>query len=240
LEKILVFVREDYEVARMIKNTEFQRRIFQIARFAGIAALAILAMMIIPQPAFAAQQALDTALTIRVIIILIGLLVLMTFAAAAFTLLWRGLFPKKLMWTKEIAARMPWGSFSFGLVATIVILFIVSSLGNFGQIGGMVAFIILSAFLFLFASFGKVAVIEWAGETVDPSAVGLRRSILGAGSLVLLLLIPYFGWAVLAGISMMGIGAAIVSYFPTRSPMSPIDATETSVSVPDAPTEQAE
>jgi hypothetical protein len=148
---------------------------------------------------------------------LLVLFVLGTGAFGGFTLIWHGLFPRRVEWTGEIARRMPWGSFFFGLVAAVVVLIIVAILGNAGGGGGVLALIILSAFILLFVTFGKVAIIEWAGELIDPAASGMRRALLGAGALILMLLIPIGGWLVLAGLGMAGIGAALVSYIPTRA-----------------------
>ena len=96
-------------------------------------------------------------------------------------------------------------------------LIIVAVLGNAGEGAGVLAVIILSAFILLFVTFGKVAIIEWTGELIDPAASGIRRAVLGAGALILMLLIPIAGWLVLAGLGMAGIGAALVSYIPTRT-----------------------
>jgi len=153
-------------------------------------------------------------------LVTIILAVPLTLAFAGFTLIWHGLFPRKVEWTGEIARRMPWGSLFFGLVACIFILLIVAWLGSTGDAGGLLAVILLSAFVIMFVTFGKAAVIEWAGEMIDPAASGLRRGILGAGGLYLMLLIPVGGWLILAGIGFIAVGAAIMSYIPPKSPVS--------------------
>ncbi len=147
---------------------------------------------------------------------LLVIVVLWTLGFAGFSLLWHGLFPKKVEWTGEIGRRMPWGSLFFGLIVSLFVFIIVMWLGSAGDLPGLLAVIILAAFLLLAASFGKAAIIEWAGELIDPAATGLRRAILGAGSLVLLLLIPILGWLVVAGMSFIGVGAALMSYVPPR------------------------
>ncbi len=145
-------------------------------------------------------------------------------AFAGFSLLLHGLFPEKVEWTGEIARRIPWGSFFLGLVVTLVLLFLVALLGNAGGVGGLFAVLILLAFLVMFVGFGKAAVIELAGEMVDPSASGIRRAILGATSLYALLMVPILGMILLAGIGFMGLGAAMLSYRPPRISGSPISA----------------
>ena len=149
-------------------------------------------------------------------LMLLVLVVLMTGAVAGFALIWRGLFPRRVEWTGEIARRMPWGSFFFGLVSAVVVLLIVMFIANAGDPGGAIALVILSAYLLLVVTFGNVTIIEWAGEIIDPSSTGIRRAVLGAGSLWLMLLIPLVGWLVLAGLGLTGVGAALVSYIPTR------------------------
>ena len=184
----------------------------------------VLGMVFIATPAFAqdnlAEQGAGAGLGAFMLLVLF---VLGTGAFGGFTLIWHGLFPRRVEWTGEIARRMPWGSFFFGLVATIVVLIIVAVLGNAGEGAGILAVIILSAFILLFVTFGKVAIIEWAGELIDPAASGIRRAVLGAGALILMLLIPIGGWLVLAGLGMAGIGASLVSYIPTRT--SPLKQT---------------
>jgi len=200
---------------RVTRIMESQKRVSR-GRWIGAILTALLAGSV-AVPTYAqgevVKRGADVGLGALAILIL---LVLMIAAFAGFTLLWRGIFPRRLDWTGEIARRMPWGSFFCGLVASIVILIIVAILGKAGDPGGLLALIVLSAFLILFGSFGKAAVIEWAGEMVDPSATGIRRALLGAGSLWLLLLIPIVGWLVLAAFGLTGIGAGIVSYVPTR------------------------
>lgn len=163
---------------------------------------------------------------------LLALVVLFAAAIAGFSLIWRGLFPRKVEWTAEIARRMPWGSFFFGLVVTIVLLILIAVLAQARDIGGLFALLILIAYLILFAGLGISAVVEWAGETVDPAASGLRRALLGSGALVLLLLIPILGWAVLGGLIVMGVGAALLGYFPTRPATTSPPATASRVPSP--------
>lgn len=184
-----------------------------ISAIAGAPAIGLFATPAFAQDNIAAQGA-GAGLGAFMLLVLF---VLGTGAFAGFTLVWHGLFPRRVEWTGEIARRMPWGSFFFGLVATIVVLIIVAILGNAGEGAGMLALIILSAFILLLATFGKVAIIEWAGELIDPAASGMRRAVLGAGALLLMLLIPIAGWLVLAGLGMTAIGAALVSYIPTRT-----------------------
>jgi hypothetical protein len=142
---------------------------------------------------------------------------LWTLGFAGFTLIWRGLFPRKVEWTGEIGRRMPWGSLVFGFVVSLFLLIIVAWLGSLGNdIAGLVAMILLGAYLVIVVSFGKAAIIEWAGELIDPASSGIRRAILGAAGLVLMLLIPILGWLVLAGLAFVGIGASLMSYVPPR------------------------
>lgn len=158
------------------------------------------------------------------ILVVIVLAVPVIIAFSGFTLLLHGFFPEKVEWTGEIARRMPWGSFFLGLVVSLVLLFLVALLSRAGDVGGPLIVLILLAFAVMFAGFGKAAVIEWAGEMVDPSASGIRRAILGATSLYALLMVPILGMILLAGIGFMGLGAAMLSYRPPRISGSPIGA----------------
>ena len=191
-----------------------------ISRAGLIALTSILLFAILAVPAFAQDiPGGDKAGMVFVILLILAIPEIL--AMSALTLIWRGLFPKRLDWTGSIVRRLSWSSFWFGLLS-MVILFVLGAL--FAQLGDAMALpllIIFAAYVIMFVSFGKIAVIEWAGEVVDPSSTGLRRAVLGVTALYMLLFIPVFGWLLLLGLMFMGIGAAIYSWLPTRKVEQP-------------------
>ena len=179
------------------------------------AVISILLFAVLAVPAFA-QEIPGKDKAGMVFIILLILAIPEILAMSALTLIWRGLFPKRLDWTGSIVRRLSWSSFWFGLLSVIILTVLGALFAQFGDALALPLLIILAAYVIMFVSFGKIAVIEWAGEVVDPSSTGLRRAVLGATSLYMLLFIPVFGWLLLLGLVFMGIGAAIYSWFPTR------------------------
>jgi hypothetical protein len=136
---------------------------------------------------------------------------------AAFSLIWKSLFPRKTEWCLEIAKRTPVGSFFLGLGMIVVLLLLVAALGSAGDAGGMVAVLFIALFAIFFVSFKIAAMVEWVGSMIDPMSSGLRNAIYGASGLLLLLVVIGLGWIVLFGFACIGIGAAFMSYLPARS-----------------------
>ncbi len=157
---------------------------------------------------------------------MIVLAVPMVLGLAGFAMLLRGLFPKKVDWTGEIMGRIPWGSFWLGLGGTIVVVLVAAAIGGAGEAGGVLAAFIIAAYLIMFVVFGKIALIFWAGEIVDPASSGIRKVILGSSALYAIIFIPVVGWIFAMGLSFMGVGAAIMSWFPSRAPEKPAVAPE--------------
>ena len=151
------------------------------------------------------------------ILILPLIFVFMVMGVAGFSLIWRSLFPRRTEWSGEIARRMPVGSFFFGLGAIIVTLFIVAAFGNAGGAGGIVAVLLLLLFALFLVTFKIAAMVDWVGDMIDASSSGIRHALYGSSGLMLLLLIPFLGWIVLFGFACIGIGAALMSYIPTRA-----------------------
>ena len=203
-----------------------------ISRTGLIAATSILLFAILAVPAFA-QEIPGKDKAGMVFIILLILAIPEILAMSALTLIWRGLFPKRLDWTGSIVRRLSWSSFWFGLLSMVILCVLGALFAQFSDAMVLPLLIIFSAYAIMFASFGKIAVIEWAGEVVDPSSTGLRRAVLGVTALYLLLFILVFGWLLLLGLVFMGIGAAIYSWLPTRKieqPSPPADQESSLVS----------
>ncbi len=186
----------------------------------GMAIILIAALLVfgIASPAYAQQEGIRAEVLGVLTFFYLTALVVMIAAFAGFALLMRGLFPKKTEWTGEILRRMPWGSFWFGLIGWIVTLIIGFGIASLGEAAGSFAALLLLVFIFMFVSFGKVALIEWAGELIDPASVGIRRALLGSGSLFLLMGVPILGWLMLPVLCCMGTGAALYSYIPPKTP----------------------
>jgi len=203
-----------------------------ISRTGLIAATSILLFAILAVPAFA-QEIPGKDKAGMVFIILLILAIPEILAMSALTLIWRGLFPKRLDWTGSIVRRLSWSSFWFGLLSMVILCVLGALFAQFSDAMVLPLLIIFAAYAIMFASFGKIAVIEWAGEVVDPSSTGLRRAVLGVTALYLLLFILVFGWLLLLGLVFMGIGAAIYSWLPTRKieqPSPPADQESSLVS----------
>ncbi len=135
---------------------------------------------------------------------------------AAFSLIWRALFPRRAEWTREIAQRMPVGSLFFGLGAFIVTFILIAIFSNAGEGAEILAVLILAAFLLLLGTFKITAMVGWAGDVLDPASTGIKHALYGASALMLLLVIPFLGWLVLFGLACIGVGAALMSYIPAR------------------------
>lgn len=144
--------------------------------------------------------------------------ILIVMGVAGFSLIWKSLFPRKTEWCVEIAKRMPVGSFFLGLGLIIVVLILVMAFASAGDAVGAVAMLILALFLLFFGSFKIAAMVEWVGGMIDPMSSGIRHALYGSSGLLLLLAIPVLGWIVLFGFACIGIGSALMSYFPTRTP----------------------
>jgi hypothetical protein len=144
------------------------------------------------------------------------LIVLITLALAGLSMVWRGLFTKRVEWTGEIVRRMPWGSFFFGLIIAVVVLALIAILSKGGKPGGLLALIILLTALFLMGGSGISALTDWLGGLIDPAASGIRKALYGSAAWTLMLCIPILGWALMAGLFLAGAGASMVAYFPTR------------------------
>jgi len=137
------------------------------------------------------------------------------FASAGFALLWTGLFPRKVEWTEELARRMPWGNFFFGLVITLALGFGAWALATY--VNEMFALALIIAGILFFGAHGAAAAINWIGGLIDPSGSKLRRALLGAAALLGMTFIPQVGWLVPAAIGCVGFGAALVSWLPTQT-----------------------
>lgn len=135
---------------------------------------------------------------------------------AAFSLIWRALFPRRAEWTREIAERMPVGSLFFGLGAFIVTFILIAIFSNAGEGAEILAVLILAVFLMMLGTFKITAMVGWVGDMIDPASTGLKHALYGASALMLLLVIPILGWLVLFGLSCIGVGAALMSYIPAR------------------------
>jgi len=192
------------------------KKIIRTTSKAGLLTLlSILILLGAAVPAYAQEvPGGEQAGQIFLILLVLGIPVILGWTSLV--LIWRGLFPRRLDWTSSIVRRLSWSSFWFGLIVTLIVLVICAVLFNAGEVLAVLGLIILLMYLLMIVSFGKVAVIEWVGEVVDPSSTGMRRAFLGVVALYVLLFIPFVGWLLVFGIALMGIGAAIYSWLPTR------------------------
>ncbi|MCK4720561.1 hypothetical protein KAU08_07870 [bacterium] len=68
----------------------------------------------------------------------------------------------------------------------------------------------------MLGTFKITAMVGWVGDMIDPASTGVKHALYGASALMLLLVIPFLGWLVLFGLACIGVGAALMSYFPAR------------------------
>jgi len=183
-------------------------------------------------PAHAEVNAGDAAGGALGLIALLILFILLTGAFAGLTLVWRGMFPRRVENSAEITRWRPWWAFWTGLAVTLILLAIVAIAAQAGEVGGPIILLVLIIFLPCYIAPGASAVVEWLGEMLDPSSTGLRRAILGSGAWLILVFVPILGWLTIAGLSFVATGSSIIGNHFTK-PAAKQPVTDTPLAPPE-------
>ncbi|HEX9744051.1 MAG TPA: hypothetical protein VGB30_01355 [bacterium] len=158
---------------------------------------------------------------LSLLLLLLLLLVILIPAIGSLTMLWQSWFPSKVDAAGEIVRWKPWSALGFGLVASLVLFFIVALLGQAGGVGGLIALVILFIYVIYYLIPGVSATIQWIGESIDPASTGIRRALFGAGAWSLLIIFVVVGWMIMLGLVLMSVGSSIIAFHLTKKVVEP-------------------
>ncbi len=166
---------------------------------------------------------------IGLVIITIGTAV----STVALLLLLPFLIPNRVQRTRQVMQALPGRSFVIGLVNAIFFLVVALIFAQGGDVGGLIAMIILLALL-AFSAIGLAGLVVLLRERIYPDVVelpqGLRASVKTAVLLVLAGLLPFVGWFVLTPILLLvGLGASIVVLVRRDRRAAPDHSSDTAV-----------
>jgi len=152
---------------------------------------------------------------------------------AAFFVVMQVFFPERIEKTRRMLDTLPGRAFLVGLVnfvffAAIAITFF--ALGNWTGIGlfsllGLITLVIPGIGMV----FGLASAVLRVGASIAPQISGVRRTVLGALVLGLACGLPFVGWfGLLPYVSLLGLGAFIISFFRNGKKAAPQSVQEDS------------
>ena len=154
------------------------------------------------------------------------LLVLALACLVAFFSLLGVFFSARIARIEHIAAQNPGRALLVGLVNLVFFAAVLYVLGQIAaSAGGLLVGIggLLLAALALGWCLGLAALVQLVGGRLAPARGGILRTLCGTASLGLASAIPFVGWfGVLGLVSLLGLGASILSLFRQSTPAQPV------------------